>query len=386
MFPGNKSWYFYKYTRGTPGTFTTLESIPYGVKVTDPLKINKKKIGKGAALCFDNAHTIYATKGNGTTELWAYDILANTWTAKAFVPVPKALKGGTSIAYLDGKVYLLAGGQKKTDLVNFYVYDIATDAWAPSGLLTLGPNIKIWKDGACLTVLDGTLYALKSNDKYNPFFSYNALTNTWTEFDSIPMVDSLAGKLKKVAVKDGGAICAGGGAIYAIKGGGTIYFWKYTTGGGWTRSDSIPRLHKKSVAKTGAALAFANNRVYLMKGNNSPEFWCYTRSVLNATRPTPTTVVSTMVEKTNFTNVFSFNVAPNPFNRTTIIRYTVPVAGKVSVKLYNTSGRVIETVNNSYLNAGTYTMRLDANGLANGVYFLRYEDQTNRAEIKLIVE
>jgi hypothetical protein len=93
-----------------------------------------------------------------------------------------------------------------------------------------------------------------------------------------------------------------------------------------------------------------------------------------------------MVEKTNLTNVFSFNVAPNPFNRTTIIRYTVPVAGKVSVKLYNTSGRVIETVNNSYLNQGNYTTTLNASTLASGVYFLRYEDQSNRAEIKLIVE
>jgi hypothetical protein len=385
MFPGNKSWYFYMYTPGEPGTFTTLESIPYGVKVTDPTKYNKKKIGKGAALCFDNAHTIYATKGNGTTELWAYDILANTWTAKAFVPVPKALKGGTSIAYLDGKVYLLAGGQKKTDLVNFYVYDIATDAWTPSGLLTLGPNIKIWKDGACLTELDGTLYALKSNDKYNPFFSYNVLTNTWTEFDSIPMLDSVAGKAKKIAVKDGGAICAGGGAIYAIKGGGAQLFWKYTTLGGWTRQDTIPRLHKKSVAKTGAALAFANNRVYLMKSNNSPEFWQYVPTTAVA-KPTPSTVTAVMVEKTNLTNVFSFNVAPNPFNRTTIIRYTVPVAGKVSVKLYNTSGRVVETINNSYLNQGNYTTTLNASTLASGVYFLRYEDQSNRAEIKLIVE
>jgi len=386
MFPGNKSWYFYMYTPGEPGTFTTLESIPYGLKPTDPTKYNKKKIGKGAALCFDNDHTIYATKGNGTRELWAYDILANTWTQDSFVPVPKALKGGTSLAYLGGKIYLLAGGQKKTDLVNFYGYDIATAAWAPLGLLTLGPNVKVWKDGACLTELDGTLYALKSNDKYNPFFSYNVLTNTWTEFDSIPMLDSVAGKAKKIAVKDGGAMCAGSGAIYAIKGGGTIYFWKYTTLGGWTRQDTLPRLHKKSVAKTGASMAYANNRVFLMKGNNSPEFWQYVPTAGPVAKPTSNTVTAVMVEKTNLTNVFSFNVAPNPFNRTTIIRYTVPVAGKVSVKLYNTSGRVVETVNNSYLNAGNYTTTLNASTLANGVYFLRYEDNTNRAEIKLIVE
>jgi hypothetical protein len=303
--------------------------------------------------------------------------------------VPKALKGGTSIAYLDGKVYLLAGGQKKTDLVNFYVYDVATDAWSPSGLLTLGPNIKIWKDGACLTVLDGTLYALKGNDKYNPFFSYNVLTNTWTEFDSIPMVDSLAGKLKKVAVKDGGAMCAGGGAIYAIKGGGTIYFWKYTTGGGWTRSDTIPRLHKKSVAKTGAALTYCDNMVYLMKGNNTSELWSYGPvygEKATAQTPVAGTYSAVMTEKTTTILRFSIDAIPNPFNGLTTIRYTVPVSGRVSIKLYNTTGRLIKTVNNGYLNTGFYSTTLTTTNIPNGVYFLRYESNTNREDIKLIVQ
>jgi hypothetical protein len=385
MFPGNKSWQFYKYLAGVPGTYTTLESIPYGVKPTDPLKINKKKVGKGASLCFGDDHTIYATKGNSTTEFWAYDIANDTWMPKAFVPVPKALKGGTSIAYLDGKVYLLAGSQKKTDLVNFYVYDVATDAWTPLGLLTLGPNIKIWKDGACLTELGGTLYALKSNDKYNPFFSYDVLTNTWTEFDSIPMLDSIGGKAKKVAVKDGGAMCASDNAIYAIKGGGTIYFWKYTTLGGWTRSDSIPRLDKKSVAKTGAALTYADGKVWLMKGNNRQELWRF-NPLSAVVKVLPTSVSTVMTDKTSSTQTFNITITPNPFTKLATINYTVPISGKVTIKLYNAIGSVVETMNNGYATAGTYTMRLNANTLAKGIYFLKYENNTNRAEIKLIAQ
>ena len=386
-FPGNKSWQFYKYEPYVKGTWTTLESIPYGVKVTDPLKINKKKIGKGAALCFDNAHTIYATKGNGTTELWAYDILANTWTAKAFVPVPKALKGGTSIACLDGKVYLLAGGQKKTDPNNFYGYDVATDAWTPLGLLTLGPNVKIWKDGACLTKLDGTLYALKSNDKYNPFFSYNALTNTWTAFDSIPMVEHVGTKIKKVAVKDGGAICAGGGTIYADKGGGTQWFWKWTAAGGWEVLDTIPRLTKKSVPKTGAAMAFCDNMVYLMKGNNASELWSYGPvygEKATARTPVAVTYSAVMAEKTETALTFNLNAVPNPFTRTTTIRYAVPTASRVTIKLYSANGRLIETIHDGTLSQGVYTKLLTTNNIARGIYFLRYEDNYNRAEIKLI--
>lgn len=87
-------------------------------------------------------------------------------------------------------------------------------------------------------------------------------------------------------------------------------------------------------------------------------------------------------------NVFNqkLTVNPNPFTKLTTIHYTVPTAGKVSIKLYNTTGRLIETLINEPLNAGTYTMRLSSKNLAKGVYFLRYETMISRSEIKLIVQ
>ncbi|MEO0132771.1 MAG: hypothetical protein ABIK73_07580, partial [candidate division WOR-3 bacterium] len=62
-FPGNKSWQFFKYTPGSG--WTVVESIPYGTKPNDPTRVNAKKVGKGAALCYDGSRYIYATKGNG---------------------------------------------------------------------------------------------------------------------------------------------------------------------------------------------------------------------------------------------------------------------------------------------------------------------------------
>ena len=93
-----------------------------------------------------------------------------------------------------------------------------------------------------------------------------------------------------------------------------------------------------------------------------------------------------MVEHTTTAARFSFDVTPNPFTTFTTIRYTVPVSGKVSVKLYNAIGKVVETVTNEYLNAGTYTTHLSANDLAKGVYFLKYSNATNSSEIKFIVQ
>jgi hypothetical protein len=384
-FRGNKSKEFYKYDAG----WTLKESLLYGVKPTDPLKVNKKQIGKGAAMCFDEDHTIYATKGNGTTEFWAYDINTGIWTAKAFVTVPKGLKGGTSIAYLNGKVYLLAGNQKKTDPNNFYVYDVLTNTWTTGGTIALGPSLKPFKDGSCITEMGGVIYALKGGDKGNYFYAYDTTTSLWAAAESMPLWDSLYGKYKKkLLVKDGAAMTNDGGTIYVVKGGGTNVMWTYTPimKAGWTRSDSVPRLNKKSVVKTGAAMAYMDGGVYLLKGNNTPEFWKYIPSASVATSVIPSTVSATMVEHTTTATSFNFDVTPNPFTKLATIRYTVPVSGRVSIKLYNAIGNVVETMTNEYLNAGNYTTHLSANTLAKGVYFLKYSNATNKSEIKLIVQ
>ena len=68
---GNKSLEFYQWTSDAWAAMCTLS---YGKKPTDSTKINKKKIAKGASLCYDGDDIIYATKGNGTNEFWAYNI------------------------------------------------------------------------------------------------------------------------------------------------------------------------------------------------------------------------------------------------------------------------------------------------------------------------
>jgi soluble P-type ATPase len=93
-----------------------------------------------------------------------------------------------------------------------------------------------------------------------------------------------------------------------------------------------------------------------------------------------------MTEKNLTVLKFSLDVKPNPFTKHTTVHYTVPISGKISLKLYNSIGRLIEIVNDIYLNAGIYTSTLSTKSLAKGIYFLKYEDNTNQKEIKLIVE
>lgn len=62
---------------------------------------------------------------------------------------------------------------------------------------------------------------------------------------------------------------------------------------------------------------------------------------------------------------------PNPFNPTTTVRYTVPNAGKVTMKIYNILGQEVATLVNMRQGAGTYTVKFDASRFASGVYFYR---------------
>ncbi len=60
---------------------------------------------------------------------------------------------------------------------------------------------------------------------------------------------------------------------------------------------------------------------------------------------------------------------PNPFNPSTTIRYTLPGAEVVTVKIFNLLGQEVETLVNQQQPAGEYTIRYDASHLSSGIYF-----------------
>ena len=62
---------------------------------------------------------------------------------------------------------------------------------------------------------------------------------------------------------------------------------------------------------------------------------------------------------------------PNPFNPTTTVRYSIPKASLVSLKIYNVLGQEVVTLVNQHQSAGNYTSTFDASRLASGVYFYR---------------
>lgn len=64
---------------------------------------------------------------------------------------------------------------------------------------------------------------------------------------------------------------------------------------------------------------------------------------------------------------------PNPFNPTTNIRYSVPVSGLVTMKVYNAIGQEVATVVNEIQEAGSYVANFDASKLASGMYLYKIQ-------------
>jgi len=416
-FHGNKTKRFYKYAAGKAG-WTELESLgfrnkTYGIPGAR-ISLDKAYPAAGAALCYDGDNRIYAIKAGGKREMWAYiiepvskELPADTWVWVCTLPPRKGVKGGSGLVLLDGKLYLLVGGLTKTDSNNFFRY-------TPGGsweILEKAPTTqpdpllpqKVWKDGSTLTVHDGKIYALRGGAKNNYFYKYEH--PTWTFVDSLPALDTLYYKVStdkwttaKKYLKLGASIASNGAnRFYAIKSGKSSNLWTYSPGIGWATCvrDTIPHWNKKYPDK-GSALSFLDGKLYLLKGNKTRQFWMYERYSEKSTNKNQLSKTNIQEEQT--LNQVDYHLAshqgdrlldvtPNPFTRQAVIRYNVSVSGKVMINLFDISGRLIETLVDENINAGTHQLKIDQTKmrLANGIYFLRYIDNANREQIKLII-
>ena len=68
-----------------------------------------------------------------------------------------------------------------------------------------------------------------------------------------------------------------------------------------------------------------------------------------------------------------FQNYPNPFNPSTKIRYSLPFASNVTIKVYNSLGEYIATIVDNKLSPGNYEVDWNASNLASGIYIYSLE-------------
>ncbi|MEO8446656.1 MAG: T9SS type A sorting domain-containing protein [bacterium] len=62
---------------------------------------------------------------------------------------------------------------------------------------------------------------------------------------------------------------------------------------------------------------------------------------------------------------------PNPFNPSTVINYDLPLDGKVTLEIFDMSGRVVASIVNEFQTAGYYSVNFNGSSVASGVYVYR---------------
>jgi hypothetical protein len=379
-FKGNNRCEFYQYNTET-NAWTAKESIP-AIGTSG----KKKAVKKGAAITADEAN-VYAAKGNNCLEFWSYNpsyrsYSSYPWTQKADVPTgAKNVKEGAGMVPIRLNDSLLVYFLKGSGTQEFYRYSPIDNTWESRASAPLGASNKTWKNGSCLAASDDgyTIYALKGS--YNEFFSYSCSTNAWATLDPLPLIGA-GGKKKKV--KDGAGLAYHAGHVYAQKGGNTYEFWTYTVDSHrWVQYPDVPLGTGKKV-KGGGALCASEDALYEFKGNNTLDFFKYGFSAISSQF-----AANGPNEMGNFQlSTFNLKLAatPNPFTSTTTISYSLPKPGNVSLKLYDVTGNLVNTLASGHHNAGTSSFIVPRSSLSSGIYLLKLETETNATTSKLIIE
>jgi hypothetical protein len=76
---------------------------------------------------------------------------------------------------------------------------------------------------------------------------------------------------------------------------------------------------------------------------------------------------------------------PNPFNSSTVIRYSLPERGMTRLNIYDISGRLITRLIDGITEPGENSVMFNAGNLASGIYFAELTSGTNKSVRKIVL-
>lgn len=169
-----------------------------------------------------------------------------------------------------------------------------------------------------------------------------------------------------VNLSGGGVKAFGGVMVFASYGNGKIAGYAFTDGqGNFAIEELAP----------GSYTVFADVPGYSLvsSAQTSPSYDAMGNAVAGSvTLVLSPTSVQSVAKALPAEYILNQNY-PNPFNPSTTIRYSIPTAGRVSLRIYNILGQLVATLVDGYQNAGTYQASFDGSALSSGVYLYRIE-------------
>lgn len=76
---------------------------------------------------------------------------------------------------------------------------------------------------------------------------------------------------------------------------------------------------------------------------------------------------------------------PNPFNPSTRIKFSIPVDGYTSLRIYDVNGSLVSTLAATELSRGTYEADFNASGIASGIYYYQLNSGNFTKTLKMIL-
>jgi len=80
-----------------------------------------------------------------------------------------------------------------------------------------------------------------------------------------------------------------------------------------------------------------------------------------------------------------FHAYPNPFNPSTNIAFSILEGSHYKLSIYDINGRYLETLLQSFLPNGSYTLTWNAGEYTSGIYFIKLDTEFNTLNQKLIL-
>ncbi len=304
------------------------------------------------------------------TNSYKYDPQQNKWVSVA--PVP-SIRGASAAAEMNGKIYVIGGaGYNLLQSNNINeVYDPVMNSWE-----TKAP-MPTERDHHTAITVDSLIYSVGGrNFSFNigstrVVEAYSPFTDTWYPVDSL------------IFSRSGFSLCTYGGKIYAIGGEWfmpgqsglraqiEVYDPKFNV---WQYFDNM------SSTRHGMGVGVVGDTIYTISGGVQAGF---SYSDINEAFVAVKSIGIEQISET--ANKFELKQNyPNPFNPSTDIQFSLTERGYVLLKIYDSSGKEVETLLEGELNRGIYSFRFSPDQNASGIYFYSLVSGNNRITRKMI--
>ncbi len=308
-------------------TFAAADRIPVNADVTDlnvvldPLPV------------YANAVSGFVADSAGTTPLkayvYAYKKVNNRFNYTKYYAMTDTTTGSYTIASMTPGTYILLGWARGYK-ASYYRAD--------------GAPALNWKQADTLVVTETSL--LTANFRLVSLYHRNARTVAHG----------------KVNARSGSAL--DGAVIYAVDANGTVSGCAVTDVDGSFQIDGLEAGTYSFVSNLASYNDGQTADVTLADNTTTQVDVVLSTDGVTSVSGNTTQIASSYKLSQNY---------PNPFNPTTMISYTAPTNGFVSVKVYNVLGREVATLVNGEVSAGEHSLTFDASNFNTGVYYVKLE-------------